>query len=51
MERGVNNKEEELSFPSVFKVNSVPIEFKAETEEKLDEITTNFRKKSFRVGG
>lgn len=44
-------KEEELAFTSAFKVNSVPIEFKAETEEKLTEIIAQFRKKSFRAGG
>ncbi|WP_428911383.1 hypothetical protein [Niallia sp. Krafla_26] len=43
--------EEEISFTSVFKVNSIKILFKAEDEETLNEILKKYRKKTFRAGG
>ncbi|WP_338472170.1 hypothetical protein R4Z10_05330 [Niallia sp. XMNu-256] len=43
--------EEEISFTTAFKVNSVKIKFSANSEEQLNDVITNFRKKSFRAGG
>jgi hypothetical protein len=49
--RGELLSEEELSFTSVFKVNSVKIRFTAETDSVLEDLIKNYRLKTFRVGG
>jgi hypothetical protein len=49
--RGELLSEEELSFTSVFKVNSVKIRFVAETEMILEDLIKDYRLKTFRVGG
>ena len=43
--------EEEISFTSVFKVNSIKIRFQANDEETLNELLKKYRKKTFRAGG
>ncbi|EKN68399.1 hypothetical protein P9E76_13620 [Schinkia azotoformans] len=43
--------EEEIKITSSFFVNAVHIRFKAETEEVLDTLLKNYRKKTTRVGG
>jgi hypothetical protein len=43
--------EEELSFTTVFKVNSVKVRFRAESDEELADLIKRFRYKTFRIGG
>lgn len=43
--------DEEIKITSGFFVNSVQIIFRAESEEVLNSLLTNFRKKTTRVGG
>lgn len=43
--------EHELRFTPVFIVNAVFIQFEALTEEILLDVTTAYRKKTFRAGG
>ena len=43
--------EEEISFTAVFKVNAVKVRFITEDEEKLNEIITQYRYKTTRIGG
>lgn len=44
-------KEEEVNITSTFSVNAVYIIFKAETEEILETLVKNYRKKTTRIGG
>jgi hypothetical protein len=43
--------EKELSFTSVFKVNSVVIRFTAESDSKLADLIKRYRYKTTRIGG
>lgn len=43
--------EVEIRITSTFIVNAVQILFKAKTEEILDELLKNYRKKTTRIGG
>jgi len=43
--------EEEISITSTFKVNRVFIRFQAENEEILNQLVTNYRVKTRRIGG
>lgn len=44
-------KEDEISFTSSFKVNTVHLRFTAENEQELQELIRKFRYKTTRVGG
>ncbi|WP_458413621.1 hypothetical protein ACNQFZ_01595 [Schinkia sp. CFF1] len=44
-------KEEEIKITSSFLINAVEILFQAETEEILEILLKNFRKKTTRIGG
>ncbi|WP_042455216.1 hypothetical protein [Neobacillus dielmonensis] len=43
--------EQEISFTSSFKVNTVTVRFQAENQEKLEELIKNYRYKTTRIGG
>ncbi|RDU37752.1 hypothetical protein DRW41_07965 [Neobacillus piezotolerans] len=43
--------EKEIAFTSTFKVNSVLVRFRAETEEELAALIKSYRYKTTRVGG
>lgn len=43
--------EEEISFTSSFKVNTVNVRFSAKDAQTLDELIKNYRYKTTRIGG
>lgn len=43
--------EEQISFTSIFKVNTVKVRFCANDDEVLDELIKNYRYKTTRIGG
>ncbi|WHY68326.1 hypothetical protein [Neobacillus sp. SuZ13] len=49
--RGYILSEEEISFTSIFKVNTVKVRFCANEAQTLDELIKNYRYKTTRIGG
>ena len=43
--------EEQISFTSIFKVNTVKVRFHANDDKVLDELIKNYRYKTTRIGG
>ncbi|WP_066068469.1 hypothetical protein [Neobacillus soli] len=43
--------EEEISFTSSFKVNTVQVRFSADSGNRLEELIKNYRYKTTRIGG